>query len=105
MRVPIEAMRETFGRLTIWSRHHPLKMRVPIEAQTAVVAAAVISEDTYHHPLKMRVPIEAQTACQNSINSSGHHPLKMRVPIEAVLLLEHRIQRHNPSPSENEGPY
>ena len=40
-----------------------------------------------HHPLKMRVPIEAGSTTPSSSLISVHHPLKMRVPIEAFMAL------------------
>ena len=59
-----------------------------------------------HHPLKMRVPIEASTCSAMSKRvSSAHHPLKMRVPIEASVGEQHQIVEQGASPSENEGPY
>ena len=39
-------------------RHHPLKMRVPIEAYDPDEDA--LGDAVCHHPLKMRVPIEAE---------------------------------------------
>ena len=63
--------------------HHPLKMRVPIEAYR-LDGWEVPGVTAMHHPLKMRVPIEA-TMCliEGHPKVALHHPLKMRVPIEA----------------------
>jgi len=58
MRVPIEAIQGPADGPDEY-RHHPLKMRVPIEAGTLMCAWQ--PEYTEHHPLKMRVPIEAGT--------------------------------------------
>ena len=60
--------------------HHPLKMRVPIEA---IARIAYIPPYMGHHPLKMRVPIEAGLRFTGGGLIKTHHPLKMRVPIEA----------------------
>ena len=61
--------------------HHPLKMRVPIEAP--LPAARCRLPAVGHHPLKMRVPIEAPRPGVGLAELQWHHPLKMRVPIEA----------------------
>ena len=59
-----------------------------------------------HHPLKMRVPIEApDDIILGDVAAAGHHPLKMRVPIEAADLDADTVSCVVASPSENEGPY
>ena len=105
MRVPIEAQALAQRATTARRRHHPLKMRVPIEASTI---AAVRLQSPVHHPLKMRVPIEATSGRgDNGTETLPHHPLKMRVPIEAPMPCSAGAMfcASPPSPSENEGPY
>ncbi len=83
--------------------HHPLKMRVPIEA--ALVRGGLL-EFGVHHPLKMRVPIEANMDPGAPVRPVDlHHPLKMRVPIEATPERKTFSRAVCASPSENEGPY
>ena len=78
-------------------------MRVPIEAGCDGVVTACL---WLHHPLKMRVPIEATHRHQDSTpDRRGHHPLKMRVPIEAGEEEPAPRVVFDASPSENEGPY
>ena len=58
-------------------------MRVPIEA--SISSCKETAFKTAHHPLKMRVPIEAVRVFMYGYLCSWHHPLKMRVPIEAII--------------------
>ena len=56
-------------------------MRVPIEASLPMCSPSQMR--SVHHPLKMRVPIEAALLDVYRVGGNIHHPLKMRVPIEA----------------------
>ena len=80
MRVPIEAG-DLVPQILAGYEHHPLKMRVPIEAHAGERGRGLFLDG--HHPLKMRVPIEALGLGVVIVFLPGHHPLKMRVPIEA----------------------
>ena len=77
-------------------------MRVPIEATDG--EGWELDSQPDHHPLKMRVPIEARSCARQRIRNRHHHPLKMRVPIEACSAQSY-MATPGPSPSENEGPY